>query len=59
MAIIVISCPRRGEDVPTGMAVDRPTWKRLPPNWAGTPFTCDRCGETHAWTKEAARLDLA
>lgn len=57
MALIVIKCQKTGKDVSTQMAADRPAWDRLPAAWAGTPFHCPQCGETHAWTKNEARIE--
>jgi hypothetical protein len=57
MALIVIKCPKRDEDVPTGMATDRTAWDRLPPLWVGEPFRCPKCGGIHRWTKEDAWLE--
>ncbi len=57
MALIVIKCPKGGEDVPTGMATDRLAWDRLLPIWLGEPFLRPKCGEIHAWTKNDAWLE--
>jgi hypothetical protein len=57
MALIVIKCPKSGEDVPTGMATDRTAWDRLPPLWVGEPFLCPTCRKVHRWTKEDAWLE--
>jgi hypothetical protein len=52
--LVIIRCPRTGEEVPTGRVADITKLDRLPPG----PFelTCAACGETHEWSRSDALL---
>jgi hypothetical protein len=56
MPMIMVNCLKTGRAVPTGMATDQPSWRRLSADWAGEPFLCPACGAVHAWIKSDAFL---
>jgi hypothetical protein len=56
MSKIMIKCLRTDRAVPTGMATDDVTWKKLAANWRGEPFLCPACDMMHEWLKSDAFL---
>src|SRR5207344_326435 len=47
MSSLMITCPRTGLDVWTGVDTDPESLKSLPHDWFYTP--CPHCGVDHAW----------
>lgn len=54
MSTIMIRCPTAGEQVSTGILVDRVTSARIPSIRAR--MRCPACGAEHAWTRLEACL---
>jgi uncharacterized C2H2 Zn-finger protein len=54
MGVVVIRCPRTGEDVPTGIEMDRASWETLPV--VTSKMHCPSCGAEHVWSKTYARF---
>jgi hypothetical protein len=52
--LVVIRCPKTGEEVPTGIMVDIEQLHTLPKN--RMPLLCPACGEEHQWSAEDALL---
>jgi len=53
MAMVMISCPNTGRDVPTGIETDPSTFESFR---AAAPLRCPVCGRDHAWSKTNAWL---
>jgi hypothetical protein len=54
MCIVVITCPRTGEDISTGIEIEQESFERLPDVLVRS--TCPRCGMRHAWWTREAKL---
>jgi endogenous inhibitor of DNA gyrase (YacG/DUF329 family) len=54
MAMVMIRCPKTGQDVPTGIDTDFRTFSGLPTTLARAH--CPHCGRNHTWNKDAAWL---
>jgi hypothetical protein len=54
MLIVMIRCPRTGQDVATGIETDEESFKTLPDVLSYT--RCPHCGIDHAWWPDEARL---
>jgi hypothetical protein len=54
MAMVMIRCPKTGQDVPTGIDTDSRTFSGLPTALARAH--CPHCGRDHTWNKDAAWL---
>ena len=52
MGVIVIRCPRTGNEVSTGVEIDADRFKTLPPTVSR--MRCPACGSEHAWSKRSA-----
>ena len=52
MGVIVIRCPRTGNEVSTGVEIDADRFKMLPP--IVSRMRCPACGSEHAWSKRSA-----
>jgi hypothetical protein len=53
MAMVMISCPNTGRDVPTGIETDPSSFESFR---AAAPIRCPVCGRDHAWSKRNAWL---
>jgi hypothetical protein len=53
MAIVMISCPNTGRDVPTGIETDPSSFENF---GATARIQCPACGRIHAWSKTNAWL---
>ena len=53
MAMVMISCPNTGRDVPTGIETDPSSFETF---GAAAPIRCPVCGRDHAWSKTNAWL---
>jgi hypothetical protein len=53
MAMVMISCPNTGRDVPTGIETDPSSFESFD---AAAPIRCPVCGRDHAWSKTNAWL---
>ena len=53
MAMVMISCPNTGRDVPTGIETDPSSFESF---GAAAPIHCPACGRHHAWSKTNAWL---
>jgi hypothetical protein len=51
---VVITCPRTGYEVPTGIVTDITSLNTLPKG--KTELRCPACGEIHEWTANDAVL---
>jgi len=54
MGILMVRCPRTGEDFPSGVETDRLSFERTPA-FSGT-IRCPICGVDHPWSKIDAWL---
>ena len=52
--LVFITCPVTGRPINTGVSMDRKEFEA--PAQAAHETGCPHCGQTHAWTKENARL---
>ena len=55
MANVMIRCPKTGEAVPTGIAMEPDSWRST--QMSDNRIQCSSCGEVHVWQKEDAFLD--
>ncbi len=53
MAMVMISCPNTGRDVPTGIETDPSSFESF---GAIARIRCPVCGREHAWSKTNAWL---
>jgi hypothetical protein len=53
VAMVMISCPNTGRDVPTGIETDPSSFESF---GAAAPIHCRACGRAHAWSKSNAWL---
>lgn len=53
MAMVMISCPNTGRDVPTGIETDPSSFESFR---SAAPIRCPVCGRDHAWSKRNAWL---
>jgi hypothetical protein len=49
MGLIVIRCPRTGENASTGIETDRASFDAMPE--VPSTMTCPLCGAVHVWSK--------
>ena len=54
MAMLMIKCPRTGQDVSTGILTDSDGCQKIPDTLAYT--RCPACGLEHAWWRKEAWL---
>jgi len=54
MGLLIITCPKTGEDISTGIETDKRSFLSLPDMLAHSH--CPFCGLEHAWWKHDARL---
>ncbi len=54
MGVIVIRCPKSGEEISTDIEIEPEGLLRLPPVTSET--VCPLCGEVHAWRPRQARV---
>ena len=54
MLILMIRCPRTGQDISTGIETDDESFHNLPDVVVYT--RCPHCGIDHAWWPDEARL---
>jgi hypothetical protein len=54
MAMLMIRCPRTGQDISTGILTDSDSYQRIPDALVYT--LCPRCGLQHAWWHKDAWL---
>jgi hypothetical protein len=54
MAVLMIKCPRTGQDISTGILTDPDSYQRTPDTLAHT--SCPHCGLEHPWWHKDARL---
>jgi hypothetical protein len=57
MSMLMIRCPRTGQDIPTGIETDADSFKQIPDVLVYT--LCPHCGTDHAWRRDEAWLDGA
>ena len=57
MPVLTVTCLTTGRSFPTGIEVDKPTFKTLPN--VMTRSRCLHCGREHTWwTREARLVDV-
>ena len=54
MAMLMIKCPRTGQDISTGILTDSDSFQKIPDTLAYT--RCPHCGLAHAWWHKEAWL---
>jgi hypothetical protein len=54
VAMLMIKCPRTGQDVSTGILTDPDSYRKIPEALVQT--RCSHCGLEHAWSPEDAWL---
>ena len=54
MGIVTVPCPKTGDQVSTGVVIDRDAFTIL--DFQGQQFRCDACGEVHVWTKQEVKF---
>ncbi|MGI8724041.1 MAG: hypothetical protein ACR2J1_01455 [Methyloceanibacter sp.] len=54
MSMLVMRCPRTGQEVPTGIETDPDSFRVIPDVMVYT--TCPHCGIDHAWWPNEAWL---
>jgi hypothetical protein len=54
MGVIVIRCPKTGQEISTGIEIEEGELQRLPPVESRT--YCLLCGDTHPWHPQHARV---
>ena len=52
---VMITCPRTGEVVPTGMGANPEAFKAV--DFQSNSVKCEACGQTHTWEEGDAFLD--
>jgi hypothetical protein len=55
MSVIMIRCPKTGDEVSTGIECENDDFKKLP--FVITQTACPCCGDEHCWTKSDAWLN--
>jgi hypothetical protein len=55
--MVVIICPKTGQEVPTGIVTDIQTFVGLPKG--ETQLDCSVCGDVHTWRARDATLALS
>ncbi len=55
MARFVITCPKTGETVDTGMRGDRQSLESN--TFTNNAVRCPHCGETHTWSSKDAQIE--
>jgi len=54
MAMLMIKCPRTGQDASTGILIDSDSYQKIPDTLVYT--RCPHCGLEHAWWHKDAWL---
>ena len=54
MAMLMIKCPRTGQDASTGILIDSDSYQKIPDTLVYT--RCPHCGLEHAWWRDEAWL---
>ena len=54
MSLLMIRCPRTGQEVWTGIETDPDSLRKIPDDLFYT--SCPRCGLDHAWRRDEAWL---
>jgi hypothetical protein len=53
VGIIVVLCPKTGQEISTGIEIEPGDFLLLPP--VAGPVQCPLCGDEHSWLPSAAR----
>src|ERR1700720_3883487 len=53
MGVVMIRCPRTGDEVSTGLEMDQATWEGLPV--VPSRMHCPACRAEHVWSRTYAR----
>jgi hypothetical protein len=54
---VMISCPKTGDPVPTGVVMNRSAFEVMTLTDNPLPDPCPRCGQMHYWSKEDAWVE--
>ncbi len=54
MGVVMIRCPRTGDEVSTGLEMDQATWDGLPV--VPSRMHCPACRAEHVWSRTYARF---